>query len=301
MRKIFLLILLFTYLYSSPKEIKTIAFAQDDMSNDFRKAQVYQGIDEAKKYPHIRYIYSDARGHTSLLLANIQRYIDMNVDAIIIGTNDEKALNPLLKRAYADGKNIIILDRGVDTLDYTTFINSDNIKIGQIGAEYIANRLNGKGVVLLLEGLPKADVTKLRTKGFCDAIAKHKDIKVIKRVGNYLRRDTIIEMEKLLADGIKFDAIFAESDSMLSGVRSVFKRWDIDPKSIITVGCDYTTEAQNAIKNGTQSASILFPLGTKESIQIAIDIFDNKAIPKHISIPVELVTKENVDKIKPIF
>ena len=282
-------------------EMKTIAFAQDDMSNDFRKAQVLEGKDAAKKYPNINYVYSDAKGQTSLLIMQIDKYINQNVNTLIIGTNDEYALNQVLAKGHEKGTNIIILDRGVQSEDYTTFINSDNIEIGKIGAEYIAKRLNGKGLVLLFEGLLKADVTKLRTKGFMDEIAKYKEIKVIKRVGNYLRRDAILEMEKLLAEGIKVDAVFAESDSMISGVRSVLQRHNIDPSSIITVGCDYTTEASDAIKAGTQTASILFPLGATQSVEVALKLMDGKKVPKHIVIPVKLVTQNNANEVKPIF
>lgn len=85
---------------------------------------------------------------------------------------------------------------------------------------------------------------------------------------------------------------------MLSGVRSALKRFNIDPSSIIMVGCDYTSEA---IKNNTQTGSILFPLGGNKSIEIALKIFDRKSVPKHIIIPVTLVTKENVAHMEPIF
>ena len=52
----------------------------------------------------------------------------------------------------------------------------------------IAEKLNGKGLVLLFEGIQTADVTQLRSKGFIDEISKHKDIQVIKRTGNFLRK-----------------------------------------------------------------------------------------------------------------
>jgi len=283
------------------KEIKSIAFVQDDMSNDFRKAQVLEGLSEAQKYPNIRYIYSDAKGQSSLLIADIEHFIDMGVDAIIVGTNDESILNEVIEKAYDKGIKIIILDRGVTTSKYHTFLHSDNIEIGKIGAKYISQRLDYKGVVLLFEGLPRADVTKLRTKGFMEEISKHKDIKVIKRVGNYLRRDAIMKMEELIKDGIRVDAIFSQSDSMLSGVRSALSRYKIDPSSIITVGCDYTKEAKLAIKDGKQSASILFPLGTTQAVQIAIKLLDNQSVSKDILISVALVTKDNIDLIEPIF
>ena len=149
--------------------------------------------------------------------------------------------------------------------------------------------------------MQKADVTTLRTKGFMDEISKYKDIKVIKRTGNYLRKDAITETEKLLKDNVKFDAIFSQSDSMLSGFRTAYEKAGLDSSKVITVGCDYTSEAKEAILKGTQTASILFPLAGKQSIETALKIIAKKGIKKHIVIPVELVDKQNVNEVKPVF
>ncbi len=282
-------------------EVKTIAFAQDTLGNDFRKAQVYEVRNAVAKHPDIKFVYSDAKGQTSLLIRQIKGFMESKADLIIVGTNDEKAVIPIISKAYKSGLPIIILDRGIQGSDYTTFINSDNINIGAIGAQYVAKRLNGKGKVLLFEGIQTADVTQLRSKGFMDEIGKYKEISVIKRTGNYLRKDAIVEMEKLIASGEKVDAIFSESDSMLSGARSAMKHHNIDPSSIITVGCDYTSEAREAIRNGKQTGSVLFPLGGKKSVETAVKIFKGEHVPKHIVIPVKLITKANVDLEKPIF
>jgi ribose transport system substrate-binding protein len=300
MKSLFLLLTSFLIVNVYAQD-RIIAFVQDDMSNDFRKNQVLEGKEEASKYPNIRYIYSDAKGQTPLMMTQFERYMNMNVDFIILGTNNDSALNPLLEKAYNKGQKVAVLDRGVTTDKYTVFLNSDNIKIGQIGGEYVAKLLRGKGKVLLLEGLPAADVTKDRTNGFMDEISKHKDIHVIKRVANYLRRDAIIQMEQVIKDGIKIDAIFAESDSMISGARTAMIKHGIDPSSIITVGCDYTSEAQEHIRKGTQTGSVKFPLGTKQTIETIVKIWNGETIPHHIVIPVQLVDKHNVDKVTPVF
>ncbi|MCI5144225.1 MAG: LacI family transcriptional regulator [Candidatus Electrothrix sp. AR3] len=280
---------------------KIIAFAQDTMANDFRKAQVFEVRDALANYPEIKFIYSDANGHTSLLIHQIEKFIAAQVDIIIVGTNDAEAVVPVITKAYNVGISVIILDRGILGTAYTCFINSDNIEIGIIGAQYIAQLLTGKGDVLIFEGLQKADVTQLRTQGFLTEISKYKGIKVFKRTGNYLRKDAIIEMEKLIKQKVHIDAIFSESDSMLSGVRSALQRHNMDPTKIIMVGCDYTSEAQEAILKGTQSGAILFPLGGLKSVEIAIEILKGKEVPKRISLPVKLVTKENVNDVAPIF
>lgn len=301
MKYVLLLFTIFVTLVTAEENTKVIAFAQDTMSNDFRKAQVFEAKDSASKYKNINFIYSDAQGQTSLLIKQIDKFIIDKVDVIIVGTNDAQSVVPIVTKAYNQGIGVIILDRGINGENYTSFINSDNIKIGKLGAEYIAKQLNGKGDVLIFEGLQKADVTQLRTKGFMDEISKYKDIKVIKRTGNYLRKDAIIETEKLVKDNIKFDAIFSESDSMLSGFRTAYENAGLNPSNIITVGCDYTSEAKESINKGTQTASVLFPLGGKESIDVALEILEKKDVIKHIVIPVKLVTKENSQEVKPVF
>ena len=300
MRFYFILTLFISLLFSDNTQ-RTIAFAQDTMANDYRKEQVFEAKKEAEKNKDIKFIYSDANGQTSMLIRQIEKFIKDKVDVIIIGTNDEEAVVPVISKAMSQGIAVIILDRGVKTENYSTFINSDNVNIGKIGAEYIAKRLNGKGKVLLFEGLQKADVTHLRTKGFMDEILKYKEIEVIKRTGNYLRKDAIKETEELVKNNISVDAIFSESDSMLSGVRSTYDKYGIDSSKVIMVGCDYTSEAKEAIIKGTQTGSILFPLGGVESIQTAIKIINKEKVDKHIVIPVKLVTKENVEIIKPVF
>ncbi len=300
-RFLLLLIVLFPFLAAAADRQLVIAFAQDAMKNDFRKAQVFEAREEAKKHPNVRFIYSDAEGQTSLLIRQIDQFAKQKVDALIIGTNDENAIVPVISKTHNTGIPVIIVDRGVNTADYTSFINSDNILIGSIGAEYIAKRLNGQGLVLLFEGLQTADVTRLRSKGFLDVMARFPRIKIIKRTGNYLRRDAVIEMEKLVAQGIQVDAIFSESDSMLSGARMVLQRHGIAPSSLITVGCDYTSEAQTAIRKGVQTGSVLFPLGGKQAVEIALKVIAGEKVSKHIVIPVKLVTRENVDEVPPIF
>lgn len=280
---------------------KVIAFAQDTLKNDFRQAQVAQARAAAAKLPGMRFVASDAQGQTSLLILQIDQFIEQKVDALIVGTNDEEAVVPVVRKAYKAGIPVIVLDRGIKGSAYTTFINSDNEHIGTLAGDFIGEKLAGKGSVLLLEGIQTADVTQLRSRGFLQAMKGFPGIQVIRRTGNYLRKDALLEMQKLLAQGVRVDAIFAESDSMLSGARMAMQAAKVDPKNLITVGCDYTSEAREAIRSGTQTASILFPLGGDVSVDVARRIFARENVPRHVVIPVKLVTRANVDQVAPIF
>ena len=79
---------------------RVIAFAQDTMANDFRKAQVFETRDAVKKHPELKFIYSDANGQTSLLIRQIEKFIQAGVDLLIIGTGDEKAVVPVITKAH---------------------------------------------------------------------------------------------------------------------------------------------------------------------------------------------------------
>jgi ribose transport system substrate-binding protein len=280
---------------------RVVAFAQDTLKNDFRLAQVNEVKEAVAKLPGWRFVNSDAQGQTSLLIHQIEQFAAQQVDVLIVGTNDERAVVPAVAKAFKAGIHVIVLDRGIQGKDYTTFINSDNVLIGKLGGEYIAQRLGGKGKVLLFEGLQTADVTHLRTKGFMDEMRKHKGIRVIKRTGNYLRKDALLEMERLLASGERVDAIFAESDSMLSGARMALVAAQVDVRKLITVGCDYTSEARDAIRDGTQTASVLFPLGGHASVDAARKLVAGEKVAQHIVIPVKLVTRDNVEHVTPVF
>lgn len=279
-----------------------VAFAQDTLKNDFRRAQLMEVEQSLKPHRDIQFLYSDARGKTSLLIHQIREFIRQEVDVLIVGTNDAQLVVPVIEEAYEKGIKVLILDRGVQTSRYTSFLNSDNKLIGRMAGRFIAERLNGKGQVLLMEGIMTADVTQDRTQGFMDVMADYPELKVIRRTGNFLRKDALIEMEKLISEGVTVNAIFSESDSMLSGVRAVLARYQIDPASIITIGCDYTSEARAAILEGSQTASILFPLGGEAAASAVLALKAGKSLPHHINIPVDtLVTQDNVNQVRPVF
>ena len=288
-------------LLAQPAPRQVVAFAQDTLKNDFRRAQVAEVREAVAAHPQLSFVYSDAQGQTSLLIHQIEQFITQKVDVLILGTNDERAVVPVVSKAYKAGIPVIVLDRGIQGHDYSTFINSDNVQIGALGAEFIAKKLKGQGLVLLFEGLQSADVTHLRSRGFLRVMAQHPGIQVIKRTGNYLRKDALLEMQKLLAQGVRVDAIFAQSDSMLSGARLAMENQKVDPGSVISIGCDYTSEAREAIRRGTQTGSVLFPLGGKTAVEMARKLLRRDAVPHHVVIPVKLVTRDNVEQMAPIF
>lgn len=277
-----------------------VGFSQDTLANDWRLAQVKQVQEAVKEYPFLKLIIKDAKGKLSKQIRDIEEFIEDGVDFIITSPIDTKVTSLVLQKALSKGIKVILLSRTIHTSDYTVFIAPNNYQIGKQAGEFLAKRLNKKGTILMLQGIAGASSTIQREEGFLEAIKKYPQIEVIQQRANYLRSDAIKVMENLYAKEIPFDAIYSHSDSMLAGVREVMKRLKYN-KNIPMVGIDYIKEAKEAIQQGEQLASFVYPTASKEGVKVIVDIIEGKKIAKDIVLESLLVTKENVDKVEPIF
>jgi len=279
-----------------------VGFAQDTLSNDWRMAQVKALRDGFARYPQVRFIYTDGHGSTAKQIRDVEDLIIRGVDILITSPRDSRAMTPVITRAYKQGIPVILLTRKIEGEAYTTFIAPDDESIARNAARYIAAGLHNRGRVLMLQGVPTASTTLVRTTAFNQELKKYPEITLSAiKAANYLRSDAIKAMEETLQQGIRFDAIYAQSDSMASGARIALKNSGVDLSKILIVGIDYIAEARNAIRNGQQSASFTYPTCGKEAVEAALAISEGKPVARTIRVPSQQVTRENVEQIEPIF
>jgi ribose transport system substrate-binding protein len=298
MRYLFL-ILVFVNLGLLAKEYK-VGFSQDTLANDWRVAQVEAVKSEVSKYPFLKLEVRDANSNLAQQITDIEYFINNNFDFIITSPINSKITALVLKKAIEKDIKVILIDRGIDTDSFTTFIAPDNYKIAKKAGEFIAKELGCSGTVLVLEGIKGASVTEQRNKGFLDGIKDCKNIKTINKVANFLRADAISVMDEIYSKNIKFDAIYSHSDSMLSGVRLANLKHKRKEK-VLNVGIDYITEAKNAIIDGVQSASFTYDTCGKEGVESIVSIIDGKKVQKIQVLDSTMVTKENVKSVEAIF
>lgn len=279
-----------------------VAFAQDQMTNDWRAAQVRDLKRAFAKYPFIRFVFTDSGGNTAQQIVDIESLAAQKVDLLITSPRDSTAMAPVISAVYRKGIPVVLLSRQVDGEDFTTFIGASNRDIGRKAAAHLAERLGGKGRILVLQHIPTTTPGRDRTEAFLEELAKHPGLAVadIKRADS-LRALAIQKVEEALQEGLKFDAIYAQSDSMAAGARIALKAAGIDPASIPTVGIDFITEARDAIRAGEQDASFTYPTFGKEGAETAVRILRGEKVPKRIMVESVPVTRANVDSIEPIF
>jgi len=281
-------------------KVYKVGFAQDTLANDWRKAQVDEAVEYAKKYNFLELTVIDAKGSVANQIAAIEKFIKEDYDFIITSPISSSITSIVLKKAIEKGIKVILIDRGIQGDYYTSFIAPDNYKIAQQSAKYLLKKMNYKGTILMLQGVEGATPTILREKGFEDIAKNYENIKIIKVRGNYLRQDAIKAVKNLYEEGIKFDAIYSHSDSMATGVKLVMENYQ-DNRNIPIVGIDYIKEAKEAILNGKQLASFVYPTCAKEGIETIVSIIEGKEIKKNQTIETIMVDKNNVMDIEPIF
>lgn len=283
-------------------KIYTVGFAQDTLANDWRRAQVNELREQFSKYPNIKFIVTDAGGKSAKQIQDIEDLAHQKVDILITSPRDGRASTPAISRIYKNGTPVVLITRTITTDDYTSLVAPDDYKIASNAARYIAKKLSGKGNVLMLQGVPTATTAIARTEGFLKTLKKYPGIKVTAiKVANYLRSDAIRVTESAILEKIPFDAIYSQSDSMAVGARIALKKAGISPKDKLIVGIDYIKEAREAIRNGQQAASFVYPICAKETADIVLKILSGKKVARKVDVESKMITKHNVNKISPIF
>lgn len=286
----------------SQRKTYRVAFAQDTMANDWRRAQTL-GLEKGfKAHPEVRFTYTNADGNTARQIQDIEDLAAQGLDLLVTSPRDAELMSPVIAKVMARGIPVLLLSRRISGDTYTSFIRADNRAIARQAAQRLAQRLKGKGAILVLQHIPTTTPAIERTEGFLEELKKHPGITVaaVKRADS-LRDKAIQAVEEALAEGLKFDAIYAQSDSMASGARAALKRAGIPPSRLPIVGIDYIAEAREAILAGDQDASFVYPTFAREGVETAMQILRGRPVPKEIVVHSPMVTRENAARIEPIF
>ena len=79
--------------------------------------------------------------------------VSSGANLILLGAADSKGIAPAVKRAKGAGSVVIAVDVGAEGgVDAT--VMSDNRQAGQQAAQYIVDKLKGKGQIVIVNGPP---------------------------------------------------------------------------------------------------------------------------------------------------
>ncbi len=231
----------------------------------------------------------------------IENFIASDVSMIVLNAADSKGIFAAVEKAKQAGIPIIAVDTAAEGgVDAT--VTSNNVQAGEVSCQYIADRLQGKGNVVIINGPPVASVVE-RVQGCMSVFSKYPDIKILSKDQNAegSRDGGLRVMSDLLTSFPKIDAVFAINDPC--GIGAELAATQAQRKEFFIVGVDGAPEALDALKQKNSlfvatAAQDPFRMAAK-AVEVGSDILKgNKPADPNILIPVTLVTRENVNQHK---
>lgn len=259
-------------------------------------------VEEARPYGNVTIISTDANGDAAKFQSDIEDLIAQDIDGIIISGAWLEEAPAALEALAAEGIPTVLVDRQFgkgSTGAYTSYIGPDNFTIGVQDGQYIAERLGGEGIVVMLRGGPADNSIGLnRSNGVLSVLETYPGITVVTApdFGGWSADGGIALMEDMLASNPRIDAVFCENDSMCLGAQTAIADAGRSDEMFL-VGVDGENAALEAIINGTNYAAT----GLNNSDQIGRAAFNRLmailggAMPeKDTYLPSPLITKDNV-------
>ncbi|HEY0792864.1 MAG TPA: sugar ABC transporter substrate-binding protein [Chthoniobacterales bacterium] len=253
-------------------------------------------------------IAPNANNDMSTQINQMEDLITKRVDVIIICPINAKAVVPSVKKANAAKIPVIALDRGSDGGELASFIETNNVEMGQKGADWIAEKLkarygSAKGNVVNLQGLRGTTAAESREKGFMDGLKQYPEIKLVaSQAANFDQERALNLMTDILQANAKVDAVFcANDDNAVGALRAIDAAHRFKPVGdngrILVLGIDGTGQALQAIRDGKLDATISQnPVKmAATAVDFARDLSAGKSIEKRVYYPNLLLTRENLD------
>ena len=155
-------------------------------------------------------------------IQQIRQLVDQGVDAIIVCCSNPTALNQTVEYAYNKGVPVFSAV-GYLTSPYSVNSSANFVVGGMMMGEWMANELNGKGNVLVVEGIPGTSASDSQNTGIQAALAKFPDIKIVGQIaGMWTDQVAQAEVQKWMATNPgKLDGIIIQSASELGALRAL--------------------------------------------------------------------------------
>jgi ABC-type sugar transport system substrate-binding protein len=178
----------------------------------------------------------------------------------------------------------------------TTYIGTDNIAAGRLGADAMAGLVDHGARVVVIGGIPGDTGSGLRTQGFKSGAGGRFD------VGETIAADFEREKARDAAGAVlradpRVAGFFAVNDLMALGVADAVR--DAGRRGeVAVVGLDGIHQALSAIKRGALSATVAqYPYTLGElGIEACLAAVRGNPVPAKVDAPVQVVTRENVGR-----
>lgn len=243
-------------------------------------------------------------------IQQINAMVQAGAQAIVIYPISPTALNAAVKNACSKGVVVIAYDAEI-TEPCAHNVTIDQEEAGRVTADWLAKKLNGKGNIVLITGVPGTSVDTLRTKAAKEVFAKYPGIKVVaEAVGMWSQAVARTELSKILAthnwdqiDGLWMQVGCYTANSMQIEAGKQIK--DLKPCAgegsnggriqMLPVGTEVEGANGTYVPMGAPRISYASPpYSGGLALKLAVEKLEGKDIPQHVTLPLPLVTNDTI-------
>ncbi|AKO90958.1 D-ribose ABC transporter substrate-binding protein [Priestia filamentosa] len=266
-----------------------IGLSVSTLNNPFFVSLKNGVVKEAKKQG-MDVVIVDAQNDSAKQVNDVEDLLQQGVDVLLINPTDSAAISTAVQSANNIGIPVVTLDRSADKGKVETLVASDNVKGGEMAADYIVEKLGEGAKVAELEGTPGASATRERGKGFHNIADQKLDV-AAKQSADFDRTKGLNVMENLLQGNSDIKAVFAHNDEMALGAIQAINS---SGRDVLVVGFDGNEDAVNAVKEGKLAATVAQQpeLIGELAVKAASDVLKGKKVEKNIAAPLKLMTKK---------
>jgi ribose transport system substrate-binding protein len=229
-------------------------------------------------------------------IAEVEDAITRKPKGMLFVPTDSQGLKPSVDKVRQSGIPIVnFIDAGVG--NYNGYVVYNDRKMAAEVTGLLTKALNGKGNVIIIEGVKGTGVSDNRTAGALDALAKSPEIKVLAvQPANYQRGQALQVTENLLQQFPKIDAVVADSDNMALAALEAFAAAG-RPKPLV-VSMDGTVEGVSSVAGGGLFAVSEFSgfLMGCVGVEMLEKLSKGEKVPERITLNAALITIENASK-----
>lgn len=208
-----------------------------------------------------------ANGDDATQVKDVQSLITQNVDALVIVPHNGEAMGKGVALAHEAGIPVLSYDRLITGCDLDLYITFDNVKVGELQAKFLADRVPASGKLRLVRiyGAPTDNNAKLFKQGQDNVLQPLIAAGKVEVLHEDWAEDWKPENAKKIMQaaitklGRAFDAVLASNDGTAGGAVQALTEADLAGKVIVT-GQDADLAACQRIVNGTQTMTVYKPI-----------------------------------------
>lgn len=293
----------------------TIGISNPFISSEYRTQMIQELIDVNKEYMdqgittelEIESADTDVAGQ----IQQLQNLINKDVDAILVNPGDVSGLNDTLQEAVSKGIIVISVDQELDTPNVYN-VGIDQKEWAKTSAQWLADKLGGKGNIVLIEGFPGHPANEARMSGVNEVLANYPDIKVLgKDTGRWDEATGQQVMSNFLASFPNMDGYWTQDGMAIGAFQAVLAANPSKfPAAVLEGRCQALQlwEQRLAEDPNFESIAVANPPGVAPTgLRIAVNMLQGKQVDETklggangqsfiIDVPVT-VTKDNFQEV----